>query len=237
MAWQGIARHRAQSYMKTVVHCEAGYQFLYKDFADEIHQHAFFPEFRNMWAYKPLTFHEFNGNDVLIPSKEVCLNGYQQSFVRLGIHSDVKITVLMHARSTNNGGWGYRNWPLYKWEELFNKLDSFGYAGASVGTHDGAEYIPGTIDLRGEPLASLANIMRAAKVFVSPSSGPAHFASLCGLRHVVWSDIKMEAIGCSNKDRYEHKWNPFKTPCAFLPTWQPSVDDVFGEVRKCLSRL
>jgi ADP-heptose:LPS heptosyltransferase len=107
---------------------------------------------------------------------------------------------------------------------------------ASIGSKGAASCIPNTEDCRGIPLKELANLMRASRVVVSPSSGPAHFASLCGTPHIVWSDGKKWAMGLTNKARYKTEWNPFGTECTFIEheTWQPDVQEVLEAVCRYL---
>ena len=134
---------------------------------------------------------------------------------------------MLHARSTTNYNTGYRNWPVENWNELSRRL--CGLRVASIGSKSGALHIDGTDDWRGIELGVLAAVMASSTVLLSPSSGPAHFASLCGLRHVVWSSEKDRGL-FNNRERYEKLWNPLDTPVVFVPSWQPTVNEVIAVI-------
>jgi len=241
MAWQGIARKMAAQYRNTVAHCMAGYRYLYEDFADTVLEHTRPANARvSMWhcivkGVQHTVDVSEGGAKALTPCKQICMGGLSQDFIRFGEKKNQYDEILIHARNTDNSGSGYRNWPVDSWLTLVAGL-SGEYEVISVGTETEASYIPGTTDARGMPLNELFNRMREARLFISPSSGPAHLASLCGLPHVIWSDERQEVIGGTNRDRYERIWNPFNTPCRFIPTWQPTPETVLNEVKKCLSR-
>ena len=63
--------------------------------------------------------------------------------------------------------------------------------------------------------------MNKSKLIVGPSSGPMHMASLCGLKHLVWSTEY-------NRVRYERDWNPFKTEVIFHSDggWNPNPETI-----------
>lgn len=239
MRWQAIVRERSYGYERTIVHCEKGYEYLYDDFAAAIVPHpAPIPAKRNMWmcisadAHYVVDVREDNA-DYIYPSKDVSLGLHPQSFVKYGAPAGVCDVILIHARATDNFCTSYRNWPVDKWRSVVGQFP--GYSFLSVGSTSGAHYIPGTEDKRGIPLRELADTMRSSRLLLSPSSGPAHFASLCGLRHVVWSAERPEVIRGSNRDRYKTLWNPLHTPSYFIPDWQPSVADVIQEVKHAVS--
>ena len=141
------------------------------------------------------------------------------------------MTYVIHARSTTNFETGYRNWPYEKWQLLIDNYPDLKIA--STGSRDGAWWIPGTKDLRGINLKQLSDVIASSDVFASPSSGPGHFASLCGCTHVIWSTEKDRGL-YNNRDRWEKEWNPFNTECHFIPTWQPTVKQVTKETDKCI---
>jgi len=248
MRWQGYVRSEAKKYKKVVVCCETGYEYLYQDITSEI-WHYDKPKgmVRDMcrglfkdrevslcdgWGIsdpKP-TIHNSN---ILCPGKWLS-NPYcelTQEFIRFGRSVQRLNIVLFHAR---NAQYSYRNWPLSKWIELNNKIN---VETASVGTRTESLYIPGTTDLRGIPLNQLADLMRKSAVLVTPSSGIAHFASLCELPHVVWSDSRRWAMGLTNEYRYKVAWNPFHTHCTFITheQWQPDVESVYQAICQYLS--
>ena len=109
-----------------------------------------------------------------------------------------------------------------------------------MGSVEESDYIEGVEDdLRGIPLETLANVLANTKLLVSPSSGLAHFASLCGCPHIVFSDKRRWNLGCkkgTNWTRYKRYWNPFQTECTVLDehNWKPPVSRVLKAVEKYL---
>jgi len=71
--------------------------------------------------------------------------------------------------------------------------------------------------------------MASSYVMVGPSSGPIHFAALCGLPQVTWVG---KPVGPRGVRRYTQHWNPFKVPVRVLydSKWNPSVDTVLDNV-------
>lgn len=237
--WQGILRHMAPNYDHITIGCERAMKFLFEDFATEF---MFFEDAghkihsRNMWMTNQTVYDMPNWKDdnYFKPCREICLsNGnYHQNFIKWGKkNKKSEYDILIHARSTTNFDSGYRNWPYENWRKLVFEYDDLRMA--SVGSKSGAWYIPGTKDLRGIPLKQLANTMASSDVFLSPSSGPAHFASLCGCKHLVWSDKKDRGL-YDNEIRYVRQWNPFETPVVFIPKWQPTLNEVSKELYTCL---
>lgn len=237
MRWQAHLRWLAHNrYEKVVVGCEAGHEFLYEDFAHDFQIWAEPVTMRNVCYSRGgvSTPIEVEGDGKrLVPKAEYLMDsGLPQEFLLWGVHGERDHIVVVHARDTNNLRTAYRNWPAGHWAELVERLAGLGCCAVSVGTEVGSLHVEGSVDCRGVPLSSLANIMAGAKLAVGPSSGPMHFASLCGTAHVVWSDIKRECGVAHNRERYETAWNPFNTPCTFIehPKWQPSVAEVFDAV-------
>jgi ADP-heptose:LPS heptosyltransferase len=106
---------------------------------------------------------------------------------------------------------------------------------ASIGTQ--AYYPKITADLRNIPLNETADLLAGAKLAIGPSSGPMHLASLCGTRHIVWTDDKFwSAAKMNNRTRYESMWNPLKTPCTVVDQygWDPPVAVITSLVLKGL---
>lgn len=127
----------------------------------------------------------------------------------------------------------YRHWMALLGELAGLKI-------AWIGTKREAEAIEhfGT-DLRGIPLEMLADVMASSTVIVGPSSGPMHFASLCGLPHVVFSDKRKWNLGGkkgTNWTRYKRYWNPLGTDCTVIDEfdWQPPVSRVMKALEKYL---
>lgn len=244
MRWQGIARETSYRLkkkgvvQKTVVGCEEQYSYLYEDFADDF---VFFNEeikTRNMWMannriYPMIDASQSHGFH-LVPTKKICLDpATPQRFKKFGTKHKPTGIILLHDRCTNNLGTGYRNWPSEKWGEIVSRLRGKGYGIFSIGSLSGANHINGTSDSRGKDLDALAFLMSCCRLLISPSSGPAHFASLCGCHHVVWGKRKNSGL-IDNKERYETIWNPFGTKVEFIDSWNPEVKTVIEKVYKCL---
>jgi hypothetical protein len=93
---------------------------------------------------------------------------------------------------------------------------------ASIGRENDAMYINGTTSLINCELKDLADVMASSRLIAGPSSGPIHFASLCGLPQVVWSESK-------NRIKYLKYWNPFNVKVSFYDEeqWNPSVKNIY----------
>lgn len=231
--WQGILRHQAKkgNYDKVIIGCEPQYRFLYEDFATDFVNFPFSIKTRNMW-YTNGQVYPMPKADI-VPSRELCRDeSIPQDFVSWGKYKeDYKFDILIHARSTNNMNTYYRNWPLQYWCELVSQFKGLNIA--CLGTTGGAFRIPGTVDIRGIELKQLADVIFSSSMLVSPSSGPAHFASLCETIHIVWSDFDTVGV-MNNKIRYLKKWNPFNTECCFIPSWQPTIKQVADKIEDWL---
>lgn len=240
MRWQGIIRYLAQKYNKkhdrVIIGCENQYRFLYKDYATDFIDFPYPIESRNMWMTNDRIYPiPHSGLPPIIPNRGTCLmTTLPQKFIKFGKY-DYKIghDILFHARSTENLGTGYRNWSIENWIDLSKKLRKKRYSILSVGSLSESMYVDGTIDARGIELKLLADVMANSKLLVSPSSGTAHFASLCGLKHLVWAERKDTCIA-NNEKRYKTEWNPLKTDCVFLDGWKPDVNLVESEILKIL---
>jgi hypothetical protein len=234
--WQGIIRHVAKGYEHVTIGCEKPFKFCFEDFADDF---LYFEDTgieiksRNMWMANGRTYNLTNAN--FHPSREICLsNGkYHQDFIKWGEKIPFRdYNILIHARATKNYDTEYRNWPVKQWDCIVKHYK--GMKIGSIGSKDGAYHIQDTDDLRDIPLKELADVMASSKILVSPSSGPVHFASLCGLAHIVWSSVPDRGL-MDNRYRYVNSWNPFNTPVTFIDTWQPDPLMIIKEVDKCLS--
>jgi hypothetical protein len=127
---------------------------------------------------------------------------------------------------------GGRNWTFDRWEHVAVKLLARGLSVVCIGHRDAALALPGCDDLRGIPLSELADILAGSGCIVGPSSGPMHFATLCGCRQVVWGEKWVER-------RYAVDWNPFGTPVSFVvcgPGWNPSKAKVCDTIFRTLER-
>ncbi len=234
MRWQGHLRYLSNEY-KIVVGCEKQYRFLYEDFAsgfidfkEEIHS-------RNMWLCNQIIY-PIEKENCIVPSREICMNpDLKQEFIKfgnsLGGEYGFERVVLIHARESDNLNTSYRNYK--QWESVVNWVRGENIPVASIGTRKESRYIEGTADFRDLSLETIASIMAFSKLLISPSSGPAHFASLCGCPHLVWSGDEGDSI-MSNKERYAKTWNPLNTENHFIEGWQPEPETIINKLKEIL---
>lgn len=234
MSWQGYVRAVSRGYDRLVVATTAGREDLYADLHASFCCHSV-PIFRDCWKRTaalsvPAYVQYVQQLDRL--AEQLGAEGYEvsrlvhnrsvpsseQQFVRMGNPSALSSPpdLLIHARAKPGGG-RYHNWPTEKWEPLVRALLSDGLRIGAIGHPDEALCFDGTEDLRGLPLGRLADVVSAAKLLIGPSSGPMHFASLCGTPHIVWThQHRQGAVRCTNAQRYAQVWNPFGTWCRVL---------------------
>lgn len=243
--WQGFVRKLARQYDKTVVIGRPLNKALYTDFCNEYI--PFEPESWDTDAHRcnnskdPTdlinsikhthymtgkfdVFRLFNiiYTDRLIDPNNIFFNN--QEFIKYTSDTDNRgYDVIFHCRNKETGN--HRNWSYEKWEELKDMLPkdiSIGCIGNSE-----AFYIDETDDLREIPLDKLISIFNNSKLIVGPSSGPMHLASLCGLKHLVWSNSR-------NINRYQHDWNPLQTNCIIHTDgmWNPEVEVISNLVQE-----
>lgn len=246
-AWQGYLRKLSRQYDKTVVAGRFLNKYLYSDFCSDYL--PFDPNGTETDGHRlhDLTeqFHGFDGVEGDIVKAVGHYNSEDQEFIRFGkVTKNLDYDIVVHARSTNKCNTGYRNWNRENWLQLFARFPGCKVAvigrGASAHFFFEEEDLFKNIAIKNYldiPLEKLANIFASSKVCAGPSSGPMHFASLCGCPHVVWSAKKKETVTImENRDRYESVWNPFQTPVTVLDHegWQPSVHVVAKAIEKYL---
>lgn len=233
MMWQGHIRAMAKKYDEVIVAARADRRYLYEDFCTD-----FVPvECGNVtdgatcrgYMYNSIHTKYIGKEDTFFPSQQFIapwrepehLEKFnEQEFIKYGTASkDKHYDIIIHARSTDKINTSIRNWSQKKWNELVasfpdKKICCIGASGA-------ASHIDNTIDLRNIPLKELADIMASSSVIVGPSSGPLHYASLCGLTHIVYTPHY-------NRKRYERFWNPLQTKCEVIDQfeWDPPVNVV-----------
>ena len=241
MRWQAIIRHAAKKFDRVVVGCMRDKRYLYQDFATEYRDIDINNNSRNMWMANGMVNRIIAddgdySNVIIVPNRDVCLGGpHKSDFLRYGTKSMHGYDILIHARSTDNCSTGYRNYSLYHWSNIVSHCLGNNLSVCSVGKPGQALHIPNTTNLLGIPLSELADVMSSSIALLSPSSGVAHFACLCRLPHVVWSDTRLHAtIGGTNKVRYERVWNPFNTECKFIGSWQPDYKQVLDKMYELL---
>ena len=158
----------------------------------------------------------------------------RQRFIQYGIAKpELKYDVVIHARSTDKYHSGNRNWSTDKWHQLGNSLIKQNLKIACIGIEDEAIHIPGSDNLMNIPLEQTADILASSSCIVGTSSGPMHFASLCGCPQILISEC-VESGGKDNERRYKYDWNPLGTPVHLVKYensqedngWNPPVNKV-----------
>jgi len=247
-AWVPYVRKLARVYGKTVVVCEPGHEYLYRDFCDEFWNYTK-DGWRDRWTVVgkepkiPGYIREkYPGARILVPNEKRIWRGWVKGeFRKYGNKNGNGYDILIHARNLKPNSWydkkvvkGSRNWPADKWIALVEHFKD--YRIAYIGSQTGSRCFGNGEDLRGLALDKLCSIMVNSKVIVGESSGPLHLASHCGCPQVVIThDHKEKSLyGKTNRDRYKTLWNPFHTPCKVLDRWEwcPPVDRVVKAVKK-----
>lgn len=237
--WIPAVRSFSRSFDRTVIICKKGHEYLYQDFADACicNDKKGLPDRWLLNGKKVQMLQEirtlFPTGVILLPRENVCSKG-KREYIKYGMKcEDYAYDLVIHARAQTKYNQRSWNWPVPRYRKLLNELNLKKVC--SIGTV--AQHIEGTEDLRGISIGKLCNILASSKAFLSPSSGPAHLASLCGCPHVIMtSDTWQKSIKGTNKDRYKKIWNPFGTPCKVLDkhNWQPPVKVVVKAVEKFL---
>lgn len=239
MRWQGIIRYYAQDnkFDEVIIGCASGNRVLYQDFATDFIDNTPYHGYPDGWKYNHMNpvfdkeiLEKVNPDVYISPTQESTARSKPQNFAKYGV-SDPALSydLLIHPRSTTKNGTGIRNWPEGRWMNLVNSLTELKIG--CIGTTNSSYYIPGVADLRDISLDKLVNIMSSSKMVIGPSSGPMHLASLCGLKHLVWTDTKVwSSISGTNRQRYETIWNPFMTDVIVIDQegWQPSIDTILN---------
>lgn len=247
LCWQGFVRKVSRGYETVIVHCPAGREALYADFATRIIPHAPYPGTSECDRVKEpdVMARALAAARDLVPGGADHLHpplGFQplsrQEFIPYGRkRPDLEVDILFHPRGRTFGA--YRNWGPDKWEALLSRLAAAGYRLGCLGMRSATAGIEGDFaDYRDKPLAETLDIIASARLVLGPSSGPMHLASLCRAPHLVWTDRGRHARGHTNRRKYEWWWNPFKTEALVLDEhgFDPPVDAVFAEVDRFFAR-
>jgi ADP-heptose:LPS heptosyltransferase len=164
-------------------------------------------------------------------------NYNEQKFVSFQKDNSKKIyDLVFHCRSTTKLNTSYRNWETDKWNKLRDIFKDLKVA--CVGSKGESMAIDNTDDLRGISLEKLSEVLSGSRVIIGPSSGTMHFSSLCGCKHIVFTDKSIAFDGkYTNRYRYEVGWNPLNTKAIIIDEegWRPSIDTVIKYVQKELS--
>jgi len=197
--FQGYIRRLSLDHEKTVVCTRRSMNFLYEDFADE------FVDLNCDLGSPKYAQYTLVGKDDRKVSRGSGINSEEQKFIKYGGPTEEKYDVIIHARTKSEGMYPNLNNEVY--DSLFNELKEQQTV-AFIGTKKEAYCPRGATDLRDIPLKRLADILYECGLVVGGSSGPMHFASLCGARHLTWGGYRLRTFY-----RYAHYWNPFKTKC------------------------
>lgn len=240
--WQSYIRAYAKNFDNVIVSSRPENSYLYKDFYTE-----FIP-------YDPGSYHcdsyicvghryrdihsKFKPTEWLYldhPHKAFkWMEKRDQTFQLYGNSSkkEMGYDLVIHARMVQKGN-KYRldrNWPQRNWVDFLDKISDMNFKVASIGKSGMAVHLPNTDNQLDIPLESLADILRNSKMIIGPSSGPMHFATLCGCPQMLWTS-NVRAKGSGNKDRYERIWNPFNTPVCVHEeeSWHPSPITIYDK--------
>jgi hypothetical protein len=239
MTWIPAIRARSRKYDRIVCVCKTGHNYLYEDFADIILNYDK-KGLSDRWLLNgksvklPKKFIEmFPKADVITPRKSVC-NEWKREYCKYSRSYEIEgYDLIIHARACKKYDQQRWNWPVKNYIKLVELLNLKKIC--CIGTD--AYYVGGTKDLRGIDIEDLCDVLASSKVMLSPSSGPAHLASLCQCPHVVMTDNSYQkSVKGTNKDRYKKIWNPFFTSCKVLDkhNWQPPVSVVAKALEKFL---
>ena len=259
MTWQAMLRYitTINLYDKIIVVTKPGHQYLYEDFCtnfvnmnpegkpDGYFFNGEVPKLNQVVVKAIAKKYEIPVNtiQVISPDKWVMTKDIGRIFKRYGSSlSSSEYDVVIHARNRQETHHKVRNWPTGKWIDYVTTLKDMqpNIEIACIGTKDAAVHIPGTTDLRDQPLDVLADALSTALMIVGPSSGPMHFASLCGCTQLVWTDSEVKHFIANekhtNKERYETFWNPFKTKTIVIEkdNWNPTLKEVLDNTMDVL---
>ena len=242
--WQAYIRSLSEIYDETYVICRKSSEPLYKDFTDK------FINIRTSGIADSFFMYDLNTDNLLrktllenkhLLKKDLAVfkprrignpphtmydyplrfneQAIAPKYIIYGSEKETDIDFVFHIR--NRQLRSEDNWPVSYWQKLRGMLPKSSKI-ACIGTLKESGYIEGTVDLRGENLAIVFDVLRNARCCFGPSSGPMHLASLCGCPHVVWSTPK-------NHERYTKTWNPLQTKVLFDSehSWQPSPESIF----------
>jgi len=243
MTYNPYLRYIAPNYDEVIAFCTKGKEYLY-EFADRCYETKGYN--RGIWwthngkitkipAYPGLRRFDY---DEVSPTKEVCLDWKHRKFRQLGEYrEDLHYDLVFHMRSVRRIGRMYKNWNLKGWGEILDLLGNK-YRIAAIGTE--AAWFAGTEDKRNIPFKELCDLMRSSTLMVSPSSGPAFLAHLCGLPLITWSSkIKRNVHHHTDKQLHKRLWNPFRTQVTMQDQFRfsPAVRGVQLAIIKNMKKL
>ena len=229
ISWQGWVRARSEHYDRVVVSAPAGHEALYET-ATVFVPHNMSGK-RDCWRLLTPNIVEMKRIEEALTKYPKCdrllPGGYvkpqHQKFIKLGDVSCVvpeqRYDVLLHLRGAV-GKRSYHAWNVPDAAIVARGLSKLKIG--CIGTQAG--FVEGTDDLRGLPLNRLCDLIAAAKLVISPASGPALLSGLCGTPYLCWTDGGYRAAVRERDDvRTRGSWNPLDTPCTVLvqKDWKP----------------
>lgn len=198
-SFQGRVRALAKEHEEVIVCSNPSMRFLYEDCITDF---ISYKKGLDLSAYHKYSF--LTQEDCAVGSGSGFL-GIKQEFIKYGQLRDEKYDVIIHART--KAPIMCPNVDDNVYDSLYEIL-SKRYKIAFIGTKTEAYCPPRAEDLREIELKKLADVLRNSRLVVGHSSGPIHFASLCGAPHLTWGGYRPRTFF-----RYAHTWNPFKTKC------------------------
>ena len=243
--WQSYIRHLSKNYDRTIISSRPGHEALYSDFMDEYISYD--PKISNCagWTcyghkYRGGIHEQFKPDTHLYIDEDKVgqkfIKNNDQEFFKYGKKTEKykNIDIVINARyiKSNDEYKKSRNYSQKKWGNISEQLKENGYNLVSIGRPSGSLHIPGTENMIGISLKELSEVLCSAKMIIGPSSGPLHFASLCGCPQFVWTPS-------FNRVRYEKKWNPFFTPVKVYDAegWNPDVSNILDEIMKFMEEI
>ena len=248
--WQGVVRQAVQegNYDTVIVAARPGHEVLYQDFCTDFRPFAadinpcegrFNTKETNLEELTQNLFADVAPFRIMCPLEKY-MDDMDQAFVKFGECCPTRgLNVLLHARAIQVGDSSAmvrdgknvkenRNWAYEQWCGMAKWLQKhMGVTVGCIGSPSASHHIPGTRDCRGVSLEQLAHLVSSSDVVVGPSSGPIHFASLCGTPQFVWGSPHLHK-------RYTQTWNPFNTKVHFHAVddrWDPDLHQLSLEFK------
>ena len=239
--WQAYLRRLSKDYDKVIISSRPGHELIYKDFCTEFIE--FISDENNCSCsrnyntkYDPSIFSKYEYTDLIKPTSHWNINPLY--FKYGNFLKEKQYDIVIHARNIKmqkapiqtdiqykeSRNWSYENWLIVIDYLKKNKLKC-----CTIGRKNSAFSFHGIDNLLDLSLSDLADIFKSSKLAIGPSSGPMHFASLCGCPHFVWSSKV-------NIAKYKIGWNPFKTQVTLLvdESWNPKPQKIIKTISEIL---
>lgn len=237
--WQGYLRSLSKEYDKVIISSRPNHDIIYKDFCNE-----FIPytsdvsncsSYRNYKTeYNDSIFSSYEYTDLIKPTSRWSIDPI---YIKYGKFSEEKkYDIIIHARNikmekaeleTDIKYKEKRNWSFKNWEIIINYIKKKNLKCCTIGRTNSAFSFPDVDNLLDIPLFELADILRSSKLIIGPSSGPIHFASLCGCPQLVWTSKV-------NINKYKTLWNPFNTSVTLIidEKWNPNPNKIIHSLNE-----